>query len=71
MHRLQQREPLPAVDQGHLLAEEASMAPKSKGELYTAIRRDCRAGLSKRAVMRKYGIGHPTVQMQRGLAALQ
>ncbi|CAL9279395.1 hypothetical protein [Streptomyces sp. SudanB52_2052] len=38
------------------------MAPKSKVELYAAIRRDCRAGLSKRAVMRKYGIGHPTVQ---------
>jgi len=38
------------------------MAPKSKVELYAAIRRDCRAGLSKRAVMRKYGVGHPTVQ---------
>ncbi|MDQ0946108.1 transposase [Streptomyces phaeochromogenes] len=38
------------------------MAPRSKVELYAAIRRDCRAGLSKRAVMRKYGVGHPTVQ---------
>jgi transposase len=38
------------------------MVPKSKVELYAAIRRDCRAGLSKRAVMRKYRVGHPTVQ---------
>jgi transposase len=38
------------------------MARKSKVELYAAIRRDCRAGMSKRAVMRKYGVGHPTVQ---------
>lgn len=38
------------------------MAPTSKVELYAAIRRDCRAGLSKRAVMRKYGVGHPTIQ---------
>jgi hypothetical protein len=29
------------------------MAPKSKVELYAAIRRNCRAGLSKRAAMRK------------------
>lgn len=38
------------------------MAPKSRVELYAAIRRDCRAGMTKRAVMRKYGVGHPTVQ---------
>jgi transposase len=50
-------------EHGHApCCEEASMAPKSKVELYAAIRRDCRAGLSKRAVMRKYGVGHPTVQ---------
>ncbi|MEU0204624.1 MULTISPECIES: hypothetical protein [unclassified Streptomyces] len=38
------------------------MAPKSKVELYAAIRRDCRAGLSKPAVIRHDGVGHPTVQ---------
>ena len=38
------------------------MAPKSRVELYAAIRRDCRVGMTKRAVMRKYGVGHPTVQ---------
>lgn len=38
------------------------MAPKSKIELHAAIRGDCGAGLSERTVMRKYGVGHPTVQ---------
>lgn len=38
------------------------MASKSRSDLYAAIRRDHRAGLGKRALMRKYGVGHPTVQ---------
>lgn len=38
------------------------MTSKSRTELYAAIRRDHRAGLGKRALMRKYGVGHPTVQ---------
>ncbi|WP_338693748.1 hypothetical protein V2W30_04165 [Streptomyces sp. Q6] len=38
------------------------MTPKSRTGLYAAIRRDHRAGLSKRALMRNYGVGHPTVQ---------
>ena len=39
------------------------MTPKSRTDLYAAIRRDYhRAGLGKRALMRKYGVGHPTVQ---------
>jgi transposase len=37
------------------------MASK-RSDLYAAIRRDHRAGLGKRALMRKYGVGHPTVQ---------
>jgi transposase len=36
--------------------------PKSKVDLYLAIRRDAKAGLSLRAVMRKYGVGYETVQ---------
>ncbi|MFF2308379.1 hypothetical protein ACFVVP_38495 [Streptomyces sp. NPDC058128] len=38
------------------------MLPKSKVDLYAAIRRDAKAGLSLRAVMRKYGVGYETVQ---------
>jgi transposase len=38
------------------------MTSKSRTELYAAIRRDHRAGLGKRALMHKYGVGHPTVQ---------
>lgn len=35
--------------------------PRSKVELYAAIRRDGRAGLSQRAVMARYGVGRSTV----------
>ncbi|MEJ8660783.1 hypothetical protein [Streptomyces sp. MS1.AVA.4] len=38
------------------------MLPKSKVDLYAAIRRDAKAGMSLRAVMRKYGVGFETVQ---------
>ncbi len=38
------------------------MARQSKTELYAAIRRDVRDGLSIRAVMRKHGVSHPTVR---------
>ncbi|THA47828.1 IS21 family transposase [Streptomyces sp. A1136] len=38
------------------------MLPKSKVDLYAAIRRDARTGMSLRAVMRKYGVGFETVQ---------
>ncbi|MET9611945.1 IS21 family transposase [Kitasatospora indigofera] len=38
------------------------MLPKSKVDLYAAIRRDSRAGLSGRALERKYGVGFRTVQ---------
>ncbi|WP_441248269.1 hypothetical protein [Kitasatospora sp. McL0602] len=38
------------------------MLPKSKVDLYAAIRRDSRAGLSQRALQRKYGVGFLTVQ---------
>lgn len=38
------------------------MTSKSRTDLYAAIRRDHRAGLGKRALTRKYGVGHPTVQ---------
>jgi transposase len=38
------------------------MAWQSKTELYAAIRRDVRDGLSIRAVMRKHGVSHPTVR---------
>ena len=37
------------------------MPPTSKVELYAAIRRDARAGLSGRALERKYGVGRRTV----------
>ncbi|MFJ9523658.1 IS21 family transposase [Kitasatospora sp. NPDC101801] len=36
--------------------------PKSKVDLYVAIRRDSRSGLSNRALMRKYGVGFLTVK---------
>ncbi|WP_181923544.1 hypothetical protein [Streptomyces inhibens] len=36
--------------------------PKSKVDLYAAIRRDARTGMSMRALMRKYGVGYETVQ---------
>lgn len=36
-------------------------APGSKVELYAAIRRDARTGLSKRALQRKYGVSFKTV----------
>ncbi|WP_327424957.1 hypothetical protein OG763_42800 [Streptomyces sp. NBC_01230] len=36
--------------------------PKSKVDLYAAIRRDAKGGMSLRAVMRKYGVGYETVQ---------
>ncbi|WP_420716488.1 HAD-IA family hydrolase [Streptomyces sp. H27-H1] len=35
---------------------------KSKVDLYTAIRRDARGGMSLRALVRKYGVGYETVQ---------
>jgi lambda repressor-like predicted transcriptional regulator len=38
------------------------MLPKSKVDLYAAIRRDARGGASLRALMRKYGVGYETVQ---------
>ncbi len=38
------------------------MLPKSKVNLYAAIRRDSRTGLSNRALMRKYGVGFLTVK---------
>ncbi|MFD6115276.1 hypothetical protein ACWGQT_12790 [Streptomyces yangpuensis] len=38
------------------------MLPKSKVDLYAAIRRDAKAGLSIRALQRKYGVGFLTVQ---------
>lgn len=38
------------------------MLPKSKVDLYAAIRRDAKAGLSSRALQRKYGVGFLTVQ---------
>ncbi|MFI7643601.1 hypothetical protein [Nonomuraea sp. NPDC049400] len=37
------------------------MPPTSKVELYAAIRRDARAGLSGRALERKYGVERRTV----------
>jgi transposase len=36
--------------------------PKSKVELYAAIRRDSRAGLASRALQRKYGVGFRTIE---------
>lgn len=38
------------------------MLPKSKVDLYAAIRRDSRQGMSNRALQRKYGVGFLTVQ---------
>ncbi|MFF4764596.1 hypothetical protein [Streptomyces sp. NPDC001292] len=38
------------------------MLPNSKVDLYAAIRRDARTGMSTRALMRKYGVGFNTVQ---------
>jgi transposase len=40
----------------------APVPPKSKVDLYAAIRRDVRAGMSNRAVQRKYGVGFRTVK---------
>jgi transposase len=37
------------------------MPPVSKVELYAAIRRDARAGMSGRAIERKYGVGRRTI----------
>jgi hypothetical protein len=39
---------------------------KSKVDLYAAIRRDARAGLSNRALQRKYGVGFRTVKAAMG-----
>jgi hypothetical protein len=36
--------------------------PKSKVDLYAAIRRDSRAGMSHRALMREHGVGFRTVK---------
>ncbi|GAA1993336.1 hypothetical protein [Kitasatospora viridis] len=38
------------------------MLPKSKVDLYAAIRRDSHAGLSHRALQRKYGVGFLTAK---------
>ncbi len=38
------------------------MPPKSKVDLYAAIRRDVRSGMSNRALQRKYGVGFRTVK---------
>ncbi|MBR7676487.1 IS21 family transposase [Streptomyces daliensis] len=38
------------------------MPPKSKVDLYAAIRRDSRAGMSNRALQHKYGVGFRTVR---------
>ncbi|MFB6946891.1 hypothetical protein ACFCZY_38315 [Streptomyces sp. NPDC056237] len=43
------------------------MLPKSKVDLYAAIHRDARTGMSVRALKRKYGVGYETVQ--RALAS--
>jgi hypothetical protein len=47
-----------------VLSEGAQSMPpcQSKVELYAALRRDSQAGLSNRAVERKYGVGWRTVQ---------
>ena len=37
------------------------MPSQSKTELYAAIRRDVRTGMTIRGVMRKHGVSHPTV----------
>jgi hypothetical protein len=50
-------------EHGRALRDEAAMAPpKSKVDLYAAIRRDARAGMSYRALMREYGVGFRTVK---------
>jgi hypothetical protein len=36
--------------------------PKSKVDLYAAIRRDARSGMSHRALMREYGVGFRTAK---------
>jgi transposase len=46
---------------GALRDEGASPVPLSKVELYAAIRRDARAGMSGRAIERKYRVGRRTV----------
>ncbi|MGC5007847.1 hypothetical protein [Streptomyces sp. DT203] len=38
------------------------MLPKSKVDLYAAIRRDAKDGMSLRALMRKHGVGFETVR---------
>ena len=43
------------------------MPPKSKVDLYAAICRDVRAGVSNRAVQRKYGVGFRTVKAARDM----
>lgn len=43
------------------------MLPKSKADLYAAIRRDARTGMATRTLMRKYGVGYETAQ--RALAS--
>lgn len=47
-----------------MLSEGAQPMPPrlSKVELYAALRRDWRAGLSNRALERKYGVGWRTVR---------
>lgn len=50
-------------DHGCALHDEGTgVLPKSKVNLYAAIRRDAKAGLSSRALQRKYGVGFLTVQ---------
>ena len=34
--------------------------PRSRVDLYAAIRRDARSGMSNRALQRKHGVGFPT-----------
>ncbi|MFY1678701.1 MULTISPECIES: hypothetical protein [unclassified Streptomyces] len=44
-------------DHGCALHDEgAGVPPKSKVDLYAAIRRDARTGMSVRALKRKYGV---------------
>lgn len=47
--------------------EGARVLPNSKVDLYAAIHRDARTGISTRALMREYGAGFNTVQ--RALAS--
>src|ERR1700735_471426 len=44
-----------------LRSEGASPVPPSKVELYAAIRRDARAGMSGRAIEKKYRVGRRTI----------